>query len=494
MQASVTSTKATAALLAVVAFACGQGEVVDVRTLGAGGPAASQGGAKPPNILLVSLDTLRADRLGCYGYDRDTSPFLDRLAGEGTLFLDLSAPSSKTAPSHMTMLSGLHPGVHGVRNCYTVESQAASADLPMLPELLAEVGYRTAAFTGGGMLSGELGFERGFEVYDEAGGGAERVLPKASAWLRDFAANEGAKEDPAPFFLFVHTYEIHDPYTPPKEWQQRFAAGYRGGIDSTRVEYPLDAAEAWKTDPGFYDGIQKRFWGGMRATPEDVQQLSNLYDAGIGYTDSVLAELWRTVEELDLDEELLLVVTSDHGEEFNEHGKLTHKTVYQPVLHVPLIVRWPGRVAAGAEVAAPVQGADLAPSLLELAGLSADPVMQGRSWVPKLQAEDGVPVPVDLVWSELGTPDNEEAALRWGRYKIIGHRAAKTLEVYDLDVDPGEQVDAAGNLVKVTEVLTERLVEQEAANGALAPGFRTQPVTLGGAAQGMIDALGYTGD
>ncbi|MDF1800687.1 MAG: sulfatase-like hydrolase/transferase [Planctomycetota bacterium] len=450
--------------------------------------------AKPPNILLVSLDTLRADRLGCYGYDRDTSPLLDRLAGEGTLFLDLSAPSSKTAPSHMTMLSGMHPGVHGVRNCYTVESQAASADLPLLPELLAEVGYRTAAFTGGGMLSGELGFERGFEVYDEAGGGAERVLPKAGAWLRDYAATEGAKDDPAPFFLFVHTYEIHDPYTPPKEWQQRFAAGYQGGIDSTRIEYPLDAAEAWKTDPGFYDAIQARFWGGMRPTPEDVQHLSNLYDAGIGYTDSVLAELWRTVEELDLDEELLLVVTSDHGEEFNEHGKLTHKTIYQPVLHVPLIVRWPGRVEAGAGVAAPVQGADLAPSLLELAGLTPEPVMQGRSWVPKLRSGDGAPVPVDLVWSELGTPDNEEAALRWGRYKLIGHRAAKTLAVYDLEVDPGEKVDAAGMLTEVTGVLTERLMEQETANGTLAPGFRTQPVTLGGAAQGMIDALGYTGD
>lgn len=485
----------SAALTALLLWGCGGDS---------GGPGPGTAGSaavpepdpvKPPNILLVSLDTLRADRLGTYGHDRDTSPFLDRIAAEGARFDDLSAPSSKTATSHMSMFSGMHPGVHGVRNSYEPEAQAASGDLPLLPEVLAEAGYRTAAFTGGGMMAGELGFARGFQHQDERGGGADRVFDRAETWLRDWAATEGQGDDPRPLFLFVHTYEIHDPYTAPPAWQERFVdPAYAGKIDSTRVELPEDAAEMWKQDPTFYIEVQRRFWDGLQATPEDMDHLSDLYDAGIAYTDHLLEGLWGAVQELGLSEDILLVITSDHGESLGQHGHLTHESLHQEVLHVPLLVRWPGRVDAGRTIPEPVQGVDLYPSLLDLAGLEPPVPVQGRSWAPRLDADPAVPGEVDLVWAELGTPGNEELALRWGRYKLIGDRPTRTAELFDLVVDPGETIDGSDNFAEMARHLSRLAVELEEANAELAPAYRTVGVTLGAAAQGQLDALGYTGD
>lgn len=491
----------------------GWGLVLSLGALGAcspSGPSEPEGSPeRAPNVLLISLDTLRADRLGCYGYERPTSPHLDAIAAAGARFVDVSSPASKTATSHMTMLTGMHPTVHGVRNCYTPETQAVNPKLPLLAEYFQEAGYRTAAFTGGGMMTHELGFDRGFESYEDSGGGADRVFPKAEAWLEEYSKVEGTKADPRPFFLFVHTYEIHDPYTPPMEWQAKFVGDYKGEIDSTRVPIPENAAEIWKTDPGFYEDIQERFWGKFKGNlPSDVAHVSDLYDAGIAYTDDLLGGLFETLSRLGLeDENLLLVITSDHGDEFSEHGQMTHQTLYQGILHVPLIVRWPGHVPAGRTPRQPVQGADLAPSILELAGLSPgamvqaegpegappeEPVeMQGRSWVPSLTEEL---VPWNVAWSELGTPNNEEASLRWGRYKLIGNRFTYKAKLFDLEMDPGETFDGHDNFRDLGALLGQRMAAIDAANRALEPQFPTTPVTLGGAAQGAMNALGYTGE
>ncbi len=444
----------------------------------------------PVSVILVSLDTLRADRLGCYGYDRGTSPFLDKIAAEGARFTSASSPSSKTATSHMSMLSGFHPTVHGVRNCYTADALGANPEMPMLAEYFDAVAYKTAAFTGGGMMTHELGFDRGFSVYDDAGGGADRVFPKAASWLREYAAVESEKDDPTPFFLFVHTYEIHDPYTPPMAFQERFASGYKGTINSERVDLPEDAAEAWKTDPEFYQGVQDQFWGGFQGyLQEDVAQMSNLYDAGIAYTDSLLEELWKTVEELGLDGEVLLVITSDHGEEFGEHNGMSHQTVFEEILHVPLIVRWPGKVAPGLVLDNPVQGIDLSPSLVELAGIPSLTEAQGFSWAESLGGET---VEWNTVWSELGTPNNELASLKWGRYKLIGNRQKQDAGLYDLRVDPDEKFNSIQNFEELGVHLSKLMFAQEASNLELAKKYPPVPAPLGAAAKGAMDALGYT--
>lgn len=482
----VVPARALSLSLALVAIACSSDAPDPMGT-------SSAGSDSPPNVLLISLDTLRADRLGAYGYERPTSPFIDGLAAAGALFTDVSSPSSKTATSHMTMLTGMHPTVHGVRNCYTPETQRVSSKMPLLTEHFERAGYRTAAFTGGGMMTHELGFDRGFDIYDDQGGGAHRVFPRAQDWLREYAATEGGKDDPVPFFLFVHTYEIHDPYTPPVEWQAKFVdPDYAGQVDSTRIEFPENAAEVWKTDPAFYEEVQQRFWGGFHGNePADVAHMSDLYDAGIAFTDDLLADLFGVLRELGLeDERLLVVLTSDHGDEFSEHGQMTHQTLYQGVLHVPLVVRWPGRVPAGLAIDAPVQGADLMPSILDLVGLDLLEPVQGRSWRPAL---DGEELGWELAWSELGTPINEQAALRFNQYKMIADRKSREGVLFDLELDPGETVDGSEQAPELAAELGAKMEAQERANWELQPGFPTIPITLGDAAKGAMDALGYTG-
>ena len=437
--------------------------------------------------MLVSLDTLRADRLGCYGHGRDTSPTLDRLAAEGVRFADASAPSSKTAPSHMSMLSGLHPSVHGVVNFHAGEGTSAHPELPYLPERLRAAGYRTAAFTGGGMVSGELGFARGFEVYDDAGGGADRVFARGAEWLRRRADGE------RPFFLFLHTYEIHDPYTPPEEWQARFVdPDYAGAVDSTRCELPVDAAEVWKRDPSFYFEIRNRFWKGFdREDPADLAHLRDLYDAGIAFTDHELGRFWGVVEELGLDGEVLLVVTSDHGDALGQHDNMSHHSVYQEILHVPLIVRRPGGAGGGRVVRRPVQGVDLAASLAELAGVEPPAPLQGRSWVADLEGRETSPTPV---WAELGSKENELAAVRIGADKLIRNRATGAFELYDLARDPHELTPDEAPGGEPAASLRAEMELRERQNDALGKRFPPGAAPLGEDALGPLQALGYAGE
>ena len=455
---------------------------------GGSGPAA----AERPHVLLISLDTLRADRLGCYGYERPTSPSIDALAARGLTFLDASAPSSKTATSHMSMLSGMHPTVHGVRNTYGATGHAPHESLPLVTELLQDAGYATVGFTGGGMMSRELGFERGFDHYDDRGGGADRVFARAKEWC-DVNLEDLGNE---PLFLFVHTYEIHDPYTPPAEWQARFVdPDYAGTIDSTRIELPEDAAETWKTDPEFYAEVQRRFWDGYDGLREgDTEHLSDLYDAGIAYTDQLLGEFLTYLEASPVGDDLAIVLTSDHGEEFGEHGNLTHDSVFQTVLHVPLVVLLPGSDPARAEragttVRRPVRGVDLAPSLAELCGLDLGEEIQGTSFLPDARGELGY---WDTTWSEIGSPSNELAALRWGNYKLIANRVERSSAVlFDLKIDPDERFDRKDDFVELAVHLADLMLVQEERNQALAVRFPPSEVEMGAGALGAMQALGY---
>lgn len=439
------------------------------------------------NLLLVSIDTLRADRLGTYGYDRGTSPNIDALAEGGVVFDSLTAPSSKTASSHMSMFTGVHTGVHGILNFTTDEGRAVAADLPLLAELLADEGYDTAAFTGGGMLRAELGFARGFDVFDHGGGGAERVLNRGREWL------QAVPQEDRPFFLLLHTYEVHDPYTPPAEWQQRFAGNYQGDMDSLRVDFDGESEAAFEHLEEFRS-VQDRFWNSFdRSDPEDVRHLSDLYDAGVAYTDHLFGEFWRDLEEMPWADNLILVVTSDHGDAFLEHNKLTHRTIHQEILHVPLIVRFPDGRHAGSRVPGQVQGVDLMPSVLALLGLPVPEHVQGRSWLPWITTPESLdPAEWDRAWAELGDNGNDLSALRAGDWKLIGSpREPHPGLLFDLTGDPGEQRG-------VTKVHRDRALEMGAemaeraqANRELGERFPSTEVRLDGAGMADLQRLGY---
>ncbi|MFN7941462.1 MAG: sulfatase [Thermoanaerobaculia bacterium] len=332
--------------------------------LARGNPAPGFAPARTRGYILISIDTLRADHLGAWGYDRPTSPFLDRLAARATLFERAFVQIPSTLPSHMTMFTGLYPGEHGVYP----PSGILAKEIPTLPEAFRAAGYKTSGHSEGGYVQGGYGFARGFDEWtnDEyrADTDVERTLGRGLDFLSRLAPGEK-------FFLFLHTYSVHDPYAPPAEYRALF----------------------WPGAPpaGAFSPVGENFAsfnvGRLAADAAAVDYYRALYDASIRYVDSQLERFFAELERLGLADQTTVIVTSDHGEEFREHGRLVHTQIYPECLHVPLLVVHPAQKSA-ARVGAVVRAVDLFPTLAELAGLAAPVRLSGASLVPLLRAPD----------------------------------------------------------------------------------------------------------
>ena len=322
-------------------------------------------------MLVVSIDTLRADRLGCYGYGRDTSPALDRLATTRAVrFAHAVAESPWTLPSHVTMLSGLHPLTHGVRH----PDEAPGAEVTMLAERLAAAGWYGFGLTDGGWLSEPWGFARGFQSFSAEDRDLARTVEQALEFVRH-------RESRGPWFGFLHTYDVHCPYDPP--------APYRGRYASADAE-PIEV-ENRCGNPDF---------NALELTPGQKRFLSDRYDEDVRRADDALAQLFAALDSLDLWRDTIVIVTSDHGEELGEHGPIGHeRTLSREVLGIPLFVAAPGVTARVVDVS--VGLADVVPTILELAGRPVEGRVDGRSLVPLLRGEPGSPpraVLSDLGW------------------------------------------------------------------------------------------------
>jgi arylsulfatase A-like enzyme len=311
--------------------------------------------ATRPNVMLVSIDTLRARNVGAYGYARDTTPFLDEWAAEGALFENAITTSVTTGPSHMSLFTGLYPVNHGLRT-------GLGSKLPVAVTAAAAfraAGYHTAAFTENGFIIRERGFGEGFAEYTENPGEKRRApgqvrltFGQARRWLELRARR--------PFFLFVHTYQVHHPFRPPDEYADLFEGDGAGG--------PPEALAR-----------------GMR----------DAYDREIRFVDDQLRVLLAALG--DAADGTLVAVVSDHGEEFGEHGLYQHGgAVYEETLRVPLIFRGPG-VTAGRHATA-VSLIDVAPTLLELAGLDPAARQDGVSLAPLLRG--GAAPPARTLFAE----------------------------------------------------------------------------------------------
>ncbi len=327
--------------------------------------------------ILISIDTLRADHLGCYGYSRDTSPFIDSLAARGAVFENAYAQLPGTLPSHMSMFTGLYPAEHGVYPPNGVLSE----EIKTLPEILSAGGFRTAGHTEGGYVDGSYGFARGFAEFNDESYEVECDVERTLARGMDFLERLGESER---FFLFLHTYAVHDPYPdvrlpdnfhfPMKTYGKPF---WPGGL-------PADAVEP--TGPHLAE-LNRR---GAMPREEILDYYRAVYDAQIRYLDDLLRDFFARLESLGLSDDVTVVITSDHGEEFAEHGRLLHEQVYREALHVPLIVLHPG-LAEGRRVPELVESIDIAPTLMELAGVEPPAPVSGRSLLPLLtgSAPDG---------------------------------------------------------------------------------------------------------
>ena len=375
---------------------------------------ATEPSATRPDLILVSIDTLRPDHLGCYGYPRDTSPEIDRLAETAVRFETAIAQAPSTLPSHASILSSMLPSQHGA--LYS-RNQGLADEIFTVTEALRDAGYRTSAFTGGGQMAPEFNLNQGFEVYLSEHGTLPEKVEHAIEWLKKLPSNE-------PAFIFLHTYDVHHAYEPDAKTMARFDSGYEGKLPD-RIEVDL-----LKRING-HRGMEP-----LEIDAADLQHIINAYDAEIAEMDVGIGELIDKLKRIGRYQNTVVIITSDHGEEFGEHGRVgwhSHN-LYDHQLKVPLILRLPNDKYAGTVVRPQVRGIDLAPTLLELAGVEAPPSFQGQSLLLRLGPD--ADTEHWLARSERdGKKDPLDVSLRDGRFKWYKGR------LFDLQEDPLEQHD-----------------------------------------------------
>jgi arylsulfatase A-like enzyme len=392
----------------------------------------------PPSIVLVTIDTLRADHLGCYGYGRPVSPRIDALARESTLFEQARTTLPRTTQSVASILTGRLPKSHGARGLFARLPETNTT----LAEILKRAGFDTAAFVSNSFLRPRQGFEQGFDLYDNPeerwdSDSAAEVTAAAVRWLDAHPAGR-------PFFLWAHYLDPHWRYEPPAPWDKAFDPGFTGKFT---LYQDLDSGRFTKGQVIFGDVLD---------AAQDRHVIA-LYDGEIARTDAAVGALLDRLAALD--GPLLVVLTSDHGESLGEHGyHYAHgEYLYEEGLRVPLLVRYPGVVPAGARERAAALNIDVAPTILALAGVPGLQGVEGRPLFTRAGGRDGAATAArgrDLTWAEsdfqLIHPENPRYLIpgprgRWsaasdGRYKVIliPRPGGEILELYDLAADPGE--------------------------------------------------------
>lgn len=448
-------------------------------------PPAQPTKASPPNVILFSIDTLRADRLGAYGNPRSTSPNLDRLSRLGHSFSTVVSQSPITAPSHMTMFTSRYPEVHKVGNVSVESPTRLSGDIPTLAEQLKRNGYGTVACTDGGNVNSSLGFGRGFDMYGETG--AEKFLGLVKLQPRE------------PWFAFLHTYWVHDPYIVPSPFNKLFDTDYSGGIKGDMASYGTMISNAGLAK------FRQPFWDTVDATDQqDRTHLLNLYDASIRMLDSSLRGLIDLLEELNLKDNTVLIITSDHGEEFFEHSRILHERVYSETLNVPLLFIDFRKDAANHLIETPVQLLDLAPTILDYLDLPALPGAQGRSLVDGINGEklDDIvmhalaPVPYmsrmtgTHAWKYIFNPITKPANTDPWTLGVMRPDVPEE-ELYNLTDDPGERVNLHRSSPDMLETMRKLSVEHAAATGQAAAAYQPEEAQIESGTMDHLKALGY---
>ena len=393
-------------------------------------PVAQKAARLPDvNVVLISLDSLRADHVGCYGYGRATTPAIDKLASEGVRFANAVSTTSWTLPAHLTMFTSRYQLSHGVVH----DTYVLSPDVPTLAEAMKHAGYVTAGFVSAPYLAAHYGYARGMDTYEDVsakyGHRAEARTAVVSQDLVDLVLPWLDAHARDPFFLFVHDFDIHYDYVPPPPYDKLFDPDYHGKVD----------AKNFLERPDINRHMDKR----------DLDHVLALYDGEIRFTDDHVARILKKIDDLGLRSRTIVILLSDHGDEFFEHGnKGHHRTVYDEVLRVPFVVRLPDGARAGAVVDDEVSLVDVMPTILDLTGAGEPPGMEGVSLQSLLH---GGTLARKAVFAEFYDKRgfNLQVARRTRESKVIqhfnriAHPSRPAVELYDLAKDPGEKRDVA---------------------------------------------------
>lgn len=432
---------------------------------------------KTNNIILISIDTLNPKHLRCYGYERETSPALDQLVAESVLFASVFSQAPKTSESHMTMFTSLYPSVHKIRNWntyrggYSLDHRALT-----LTEILKNAGYATAAFTGGGNVEGSIGFSHGFDVYDNH----DQLWERSFQWLHQHHQQK--------VFLFLHTFKVHSPYLPPPPYNSMFDPEYAGRMLDSKEE--LDQLHAQQG--GAFPGYHALFWSLVdKSNPREVAHLVALYDGGIRFMDEqLMGALLKKLRALGIYDDTLIIFTSDHGEEFLEHGGFLHKELYDEHLQVPLVIKFPQGAHRGMTVTEQVRTIDLMPTILEYLGLPAPEMAQGKSILPLLDKEE-MELPAFAERIEISDTPDMKKMIRTPKWKYIHWPTLGTHELYDLAADPGEQKNLYDQLPEEREEFQAEIDAWMKANASRGESLRARKNDFDEKTIAKLRSLGY---
>jgi arylsulfatase A-like enzyme len=383
-------------------------------------------GDRPLNVLVIGIDTLRSDHLGCYGYGRDTSPAIDGLAGQGVLFENTVSQSPWTLPSFGTVFTSLYPNQHGAMTIVT----RMRSSIPTLATVLHERDYATGAVVNASVLNPEFGMDLGFDFYDPTppeGRRADEVTNDVLEWI-DLNKSR-------PFLMFAHYYDPHEPYAPPPPYDERFDPDYTGRIGNSFVLHD------------HFPGVVSTQFDDLRAlTPQDWDHIRALYDGEIAFTDAAVGRLLKGLEDLGLRDNTLIVLLSDHGEEFFEHEGFGHgHSLYGEVIRVPLMFSLPGTIGRGQVVSRQVRLVDVMPTILETLGIETDLHLEGTSLLPlmtgraRVASYPGTLFTPEVAYTEGLLHGPEKKGITSTPWKLVYDFRSRDEMLFNLDEDPAEQ-------------------------------------------------------
>jgi arylsulfatase len=429
-----------------------------------------------PNIVFIVVDTLRASRLGTYGYALPTSPSIDALAAQGAVFERCFAPGIPTTPAHTTMFTGVHPITHNIV-CHGGQADL-SRRIPVLPERLQQLNYTTAAVDN--LYDIKPWLARGYEFYINPSFKhkmrllvtCEEINARAVPWIE--------QHQQEPFFLFLHYWEPHTPYLPPEKYRTFYPSSKNPFSSDYSTFEPIKRQPFWE--------MFKDLWFNKLGPVTDADYIASLYDAEIRHVDDGIREILTTLERCGIADNTLVILTGDHGESMYQHDiYFDHHGLYDDVIHVPLIMRLPGVIPAGTRIQNMVQHLDIAPTVMDLVRPAVSTEgMEGSSLLPLACGTVHTGGYESIVSCE--NTWQKKWCLRTQTHKLIlsrelDHHGMPRRELYDLVADPLETNNLADDQTQIADAMEQELEDwitnMLARLGKEKDPLVEQPITLG---------------